>query len=139
MFRVLLPVDDEERGMKAARSVVALPKAKEAVHVTVLNVEEKEEIVDDTIIRSEEWYDEDEIPESVERVRGFLEEKGITVETRREHADPARAIIEVADEISADSIVMAGRKRTPVGKVLFGSVTQPVLLDSEIPVTVANG
>jgi nucleotide-binding universal stress UspA family protein len=35
-------------------------------------------------------------------------------------------------------ICVAGRKRTPTGKVLFGSVTQAVILDTERPVLVCS-
>jgi nucleotide-binding universal stress UspA family protein len=33
---------------------------------------------------------------------------------------------------------MGGRRRSAVGKVLFGSTTQAVLLDTAIPVTVVR-
>jgi hypothetical protein len=64
---------------------------------------------------------------------------GVAVEKRRVHGEPAEEILTAADEISADRIVMCGRKKTPVGKVLFGSVTQSVLLNAETPVTVIYG
>ncbi|MHC3438183.1 universal stress protein [Natrialbaceae archaeon A-gly3] len=139
MFEVLLPVDyDDERTRAAAATVASLPNAAEEVQVTILNVETEMEVVDTEggKMRSEEWYDETDYPSSVTEAKSHLEDAGITVETRREHADPAESILEVADELEADLIVMAGRKRTPAGKVLFGSITQSVLLNAETPVTV---
>lgn len=138
-MRVLLPLDnDEERSIAAAETVTTLPDAAKSVQVTILNVQKKVDVTggDAERVTSDEWYDETDFPPSVETAIDVLENEGITVEKRREHAEPAEAIIEVANEINADWIVMAGRKRTPVGKVLFGSVTQSVLLNSDVPVTV---
>ena len=142
MYEVLLPVDlDTERALEAPAAVSSLPNAAEAVRVTVLNVEKDVEIVDSEggRVRSEEWYDETDFPSSVEEATAHLEREGISVETRRMLADPAAAIVRTADEIDADLIVLCGRKRSPAGKVLFGSVTQSVLLDSTVPVTVVMG
>lgn len=47
--------------------------------------------------------------------------------------DPADEIGSYADE-GANYIVVAGRKRSPVGKALFGSVAQSVLLNASVPV-----
>jgi nucleotide-binding universal stress UspA family protein len=48
--------------------------------------------------------------------------------------DPADEIVEYAHEQEARYVVVAGRKRSPVGKALFGSVVQSVLLSAECPV-----
>lgn len=48
--------------------------------------------------------------------------------------DPSSRITEYSDKQDARYIVISGRKRSPAGKVLFGSVTQTVLLNAECPV-----
>lgn len=47
---------------------------------------------------------------------------------------PAEEILQYADEQDASYIVIGGRRRTPIGKVLFGSVTQSVLVSATMPV-----
>ena len=51
----------------------------------------------------------------------------------------ADEIIRYADEHDARYIVLAGRKRSPVGKAVFGSVTQDVLLGAARPVVSVIG
>lgn len=141
MFRVLLPVDrDEDRALRSARAITELPEASTRFHVTILNVQPDVHVSDgEGQADAADWYDEDDIPTAVTRAKEHLEEHGVAAETRRELATPAEAIIDVAEEIDADRIVIAGRNRTPVGKVLFGSTTQSVLLNATAPVTVVTG
>ncbi len=54
--------------------------------------------------------------------------------------DPTEAILDMAEGLEARYIVMGGKKRSPTGKALFGSVTQSVLLNAGVPtVTVIEG
>lgn len=46
----------------------------------------------------------------------------------------ASGILDVADEIDARYIVVGSRKRTPIGKVMLGSIAQLVLINAEVPV-----
>ena len=48
--------------------------------------------------------------------------------------EPAVDLIDVADEVNADFIVIGMRRRSPVGKLLLGSIAQQVLLDASCPV-----
>lgn len=57
-----------------------------------------------------------------------------TVTTEGRVGDPATEIVEEADRIAARYVVVGGRRRSPVGKAMFGSVSQSVILNSERPV-----
>ena len=48
--------------------------------------------------------------------------------------DVADEILAVAGEINADAIVIGIRHRTPVGKLIMGSVAQRVIIDAACPV-----
>lgn len=59
---------------------------------------------------------------------------GTSYETRGSVGDPSEMILSVVDREDTSYLVMGGRKRTPVGKALFGSVSQSVLLNAHCPV-----
>lgn len=130
MFRVLVPVDSNTpRALEQAKAVADLPSAAEDVEATLLRVFDDIAASDDT-----EMVDPTRVY-AVTEVREFLEDAGVTVELRGETGDIGDEIIEVADEIDADRIVMGGPTQSPIGKVVFGSVGQYVLLNADRPVT----
>lgn len=141
MKRVLLAVDaDEERARRAAEGVASMPGAPDDVAVTVLNVFEEFSVADEGgQVRSSDYYDPEDFPESVRLAHDVLDAAGIDVELRREHGDPAERILQVAESVDAAVVAMSGRKRSPAGKALFGSVTQSVILDADRPVLVVPG
>jgi nucleotide-binding universal stress UspA family protein len=61
-----------------------------------------------------------------------------TVTTSGRVGDPVEEILTAVEESDADYLVVGGRKRSPVGKAVFGSVTQSLLLDADVPVTLVN-
>lgn len=56
------------------------------------------------------------------------------VVARGRAGDPTEEILKVAERLPARYLVVGGRKRSPVGKALFGSVTQSILLGASSPV-----
>ena len=74
--------------------------------------------------------------EDVDAVDSQLSDAGIEHEIRRalESASAAEAILEAANDTSAELIVIGVRRRSPVGKLFAGSTAQHVLLDADCPV-----
>lgn len=58
----------------------------------------------------------------------------LDVRPRGKVGNPIETILEQADELDARYVVVGGRRRSPAGKAIFGSVTQEVLLSASVPV-----
>lgn len=142
MHTFLLPIDENaSRAERAANTVIDFPGGAEEKRVILLNVSEptKQPWLQEFETQRAEGAAEPTLPESTNAAYELLEEAGIDVETRLEKGDVTECIIDVADDVDADSIVMSGRQKSATGKVLFGSITQSVLLNVELPVTVLMG
>jgi nucleotide-binding universal stress UspA family protein len=124
MTHVLLAVDDDEKRAKAqAERIVDLDMNREDLSVTVIHVfTDNIEGAGITQFRP------------AREVMDILEEANIEVSADEASGDPSSHILSYADDHDADLICVAGRKRSPAGKALFGSVSQSVMLDSEVPV-----
>jgi nucleotide-binding universal stress UspA family protein len=72
----------------------------------------------------------------LDEVRARLDAEGLEHEVRQlvQGLEPAEDLIAVAEEVSADMIVIGLRRRSPVGKLILGSNAQRVLLDAPCPV-----
>ena len=75
-------------------------------------------------------------PEDVAEVRTLLDGTGVPHEIRQQPSgdEPADQVVDIADEVGADLIVIGMRKRSAVGKLLLGSTAQRILLDARCPV-----
>jgi nucleotide-binding universal stress UspA family protein len=69
-------------------------------------------------------------------VNALLSEAGVEHDVRQlvRGMDPAEDLVNVADEVDAELIVIGLRRRSPVGKLILGSNAQRVLLDAPCPV-----
>ncbi len=127
MYEVLLAIDtDEDRALAQAAAVADLPGHDEIRAVLFHDFTDNPSGASVTQIGA------------VRRAAAVLEDAGIEVAYEESSGDPAETIVEAARDRGVDSICVAGRKRTPTGKVLFGSVTQAVILNAERPVLVAG-
>jgi len=74
--------------------------------------------------------------DELDTVKRELTEAGVDHEIRQlvRGLEPVEDLIAVAEETSADFIVIGLRRRTPVGKLILGSNAQRILLDAPCPV-----
>lgn len=71
----------------------------------------------------------------VQSVSERLENDGVEYEIRQAVGDNvADAVLFEAEQAGATSLVLGIRRRSPVGKILMGSVAQQILLDATVPV-----
>ena len=135
MYHVLVPIDaDEDRAMTQARYVADLPQAEGGVKATLLFIFGAGDDV------PEEWekFKSANRIGSVRHAQEYLEDHDVEVEVIDESGDTSEFILREAEERGVDAIVLGGRKRSPAGKALFGSVTQSVILNSDLPVVVTG-
>jgi nucleotide-binding universal stress UspA family protein len=95
---------------------------------------EKLIVVNDT--RGEAYVDRRLAKESeLDALRAELSRLDVETEVRQDVvADVAEAVLQISDESAATLIVVGVRPRTPVGKLLLGSVAQRIILDARCPV-----
>jgi nucleotide-binding universal stress UspA family protein len=72
----------------------------------------------------------------VERLRAQLRSSGVEFEVEQlvRGRDAAEEVVDAAERVGASLVVIGMRRRSPTGKLLFGSQAQRILLDSESPV-----
>jgi len=134
MYRILAPVDnDVERGQRQAEFIAGLPHGGGEIEVTVTHALHGEEMDAPKAMKTPDRV------ESVKQLRETLEADDIEVNAAEIGQPPADEILALADDIDADLIVLGGRKQSPVGKIVFGSVSQEVMLNTDRPVVVTGG
>lgn len=86
---------------------------------------------------------EESLQERAERIVADVAERasaeGIEAVTATNEGDPTENILDYIENEDIDLVVMGGRKRSPAGKFLFGSVSQSVMLNTAVPVMVTGG
>ena len=116
------PGDLGTASARAAGSAAALLGAR----VVIVNATRADRLVDPR------WADEAELAQVIE----ILADVGVDHEVRhlRSGSLPADVVLEVAEEVDAELVVVGLRRRTPVGKLVLGSTPQQILLRASCPV-----
>lgn len=134
--RILVPFD----GSKP--STVALTHALE-VHpssaITALYVADANDLggLDEAKSKIPE-EEADRASEVFEEVRSRAEVYEATVTTDVRAGDPAKTIVEYADEKGIDQIVMGSHDRSGLSRILTGSVAEEVVREASVSVTLAR-
>jgi nucleotide-binding universal stress UspA family protein len=143
MYELLVPVDrNEERAEAQVGAVVDAPYDADELLARILHVVEDVDTPfsgtgpDYASALEEEVADLDRLPGTVSTVAERLRGAGIETRAHSTRGVPTDAILEVVEATDADAVVIGCRRRTPVGKVVFGSVAQEVIRRAECPIVV---
>jgi nucleotide-binding universal stress UspA family protein len=78
----------------------------------------------------------DRLQAELDDVRARVETAGVVVDVRHPETglEAAEDLLNIAEEVGAELVVIGLRRRTPVGKLILGSNAQRILLDAHCPV-----
>jgi len=129
MYTVVACIDsDKERARAQAETIADMPMDTEEIEVVLTHSFEENRSGASVAQVS-----------SVQRAQSVLEDAEIDVILEEAGSDdPAATVLNFADEYDADLVAVAGRKRSPTKKVVFGSVSQEIILNTHRPVLVCE-
>lgn len=148
MYRILLPIKETElRARAQVETVLDSPMAADDIAVDIVHVHDEAttdaewaagETFSETYTEemAEQVPETDRIPSSVDTAVDILDSTDIKHTVHERSGSPAKEILKIADELDSDIIILGVGGQSAVGKVLFGSVAQAVILSSDRPVTV---
>ena len=149
--RILLPVDGSEHSMHAVAHAVSLVReGGEIVVATVLppipNViggdarkEAEEAVKTDASLITQPVMDFPQEAREMEGVMDVIAKDNIACREKIVlHTSTAEGIIETAEDMKCDLIVMGSRGRSDIEGLLLGSVTHKVLTLATVPVLVVR-
>ncbi|RLB92088.1 MAG: universal stress protein [Deltaproteobacteria bacterium] len=78
----------------------------------------------------------DQAEETLENAKEFIEKQGIKVETKFlvRGLNPGEDLVNFSREAKVDAIIIGVKSRSKVGKLVFGSTAQVVILEADCPV-----
>ncbi len=124
MSRIVVAWSPDEYGRAALTHAVAEARLR-GLGVVVVNASRGDALVDDRFASDDD----------LDGVRAGLAEAGLSYDVRQTvGADVGDQVLAVATEVDAALVVLGLRRRTPVGKLIMGSVAQRILLGAHCPV-----
>ena len=135
--------DDAERAQRLAEETidVAGPTGATVVLAHVYTTEEYREATDNLNMRASD-VTPNEVAKRHSTIRDLVQEMeaaDVEYQIRGEVGEHGGRIVDLAEGVDADRVVVGGRKRSPAGKAVFGSTAQEVMLSAPCPVTFVRG
>lgn len=139
--KILLPVDGSEGSLRAARHVVGIAVHIKDLEVHLVNVQPtgddwmvRRMIKPDELAKLEGSWAESALAPA----RDVLQAAAIQTVSHTLQGDIAPAIVELAEKLGCDQIIMGTKGHTALGDLLMGSITHKVLHLAQVPVTLVK-
>jgi nucleotide-binding universal stress UspA family protein len=138
MKKLLVPVDFSERALAALEHAAALAKALRAstllLHVVPSLSELELQAMDLRLIGGSAEIERKRFQAVTKQMKELAGKARLEADIRVCEGDPARAILQMAEEECVDMIVIPTHGHGPFRRFLLGSVTAKVLHDADCPV-----
>ena len=122
-MNVLLGITGSDESMKALRTTVE--RSRDVDDDLTVAVVEKPEAK-----RSQE--------DMAEQARKLLSEADLGADVRTLEGDPGSALVDLAEREEFDRLVIGGGTESPMGKIRLGPITEFVLLNAQVTVTLVR-
>ena len=141
MMKILLPCDGSERALDAVRHALRLLDEGLRAEFVLANVQAPATLYEIVVA-----HDPDTISEvsaaagahALAAAQALFAAAGVVVECEVAVGDPARTLIDLAENHRCDAIVMGASGVGGLREALLGSVAKTVLHDAGMPVTIVH-
>ena len=140
-MKILVPVDGSEPALKAVRHALSLLGQGLNASLVLVTVQEPVYLYEVMLAPDADALERVTGAVGVKALAGALalcDAAGVTYESEIASGDAAQLILDLAGARKCDAIVMGARGQGAVKSALFGSVSQRVLQDATVPVTVVK-
>ncbi|MEF8884581.1 MAG: universal stress protein [Haloarculaceae archaeon] len=136
---ILVPMDGSPMAKRALEHALSMhPDAR----FTVLHVIDyiKESYSARALVGTDELREraEERAEELFEEAERIADEHGAEVDTLTAVGDPSREIVACAEDRDVDQVVIGSHGRSPMSRILLGSVAETVTRRAPVPVTVVR-
>lgn len=122
--------------MKKLLGIGGSDDSLDALHETVARVQAVGDELTVAILNNPE--SDRSMDEIEHEVREALGEAQCTADIRRVEGDPGSQLVEIAEREDYDRIVIGGGQQSPMGKIRLGPISEFVLLNSHVTVTLVR-
>jgi nucleotide-binding universal stress UspA family protein len=136
--KILVPLDGSELSEAVLAHVITIATGCRVPTIVLVRVREPldkgvKDTLDPKIARELDQAYHDEAAGYLKGIAKKLEKKGIAVKGEVLEGDPAKEIIKYSEGNDVDLIVMSTHGRSGFSRIVFGSVADKVLRQTEIP------
>lgn len=125
MYTILVPIHPERHGVdNQVNAITSMPHAQEIKAVLFHAFSDNPQGLSVSQVGA------------VRHAKEALEKAGLIVELEESSGPAVFEILRLAKRLDVNMICIGGRKRSPVGKALFGSVAQGIILAADRPVMI---
>ena len=137
--KILVPLDGSELSESVLDHVITIATSCQVPEVVLLRVREPLDnrvrvALDPEIAKELDQAYHDEFANYLKGIARKLEKKGIVVKKEVLAGNPAKEILKYSRNNDVDLIIMSTHGRSGVSRIVFGSVANKIIRQTEVPV-----